>query len=351
VLSDHGFALGELPDDPSMTRDLRRVSERYHRLDGILYLYGRAVRPGTRLEGAALLDIAPTVLALAGVVPARDMPGHVLTDAVAVPDGPRMVASFEPPSGPGTAATDQGTAPAREAGVDAAVIEHLKSLGYLDSRSPTGDRNLANLAFEQGRFADAAAAYEALVRERPDDGALHASYAGALGALGRLDEAREQLAAATRLDPLSPEAHHNLAVVLERQGRREEAIREYRTALRYHPGYEPSQQALARLGVAPTDQDVPHDPDGERARQLAARASEAARRGAYDEALAMLDEAERLAPRDPLVWQYRAIVAYLKGDRTAAIAALEHGLELDPSNELFQTNLRRLQAGDPAAGH
>src|SRR5262249_11037621 len=61
VLSDHGFALGELPDDPSMTRDLRRVSERYHRLDGILYLYGRAVRPGTHIEGAALLDIAPTL--------------------------------------------------------------------------------------------------------------------------------------------------------------------------------------------------------------------------------------------------------------------------------------------------
>ena len=65
----------------------------------------------------------------------------------------------------------------------------------------------------------------------------------------------------------------------------------------------------------------------------------------------MLDEAERLAPRDPLVWQYRANVAYLKGDRAAAIAALEHGLELDPGNALFQTNLRRLQAGDAAAGH
>src|SRR5262249_42420915 len=98
VLSDHGFALGELPDDPSMTRDLARVSERSHRPDGILYLSGRAVRPGTRLEGAALLDIAPTVLALAGVTPARDMAGHVLTAAITVPDGPRTVASFEAPS-------------------------------------------------------------------------------------------------------------------------------------------------------------------------------------------------------------------------------------------------------------
>jgi len=44
VLSDHGFALGELPDDPSATRDMRRVSERHHRDEGILYLYGRGVR-------------------------------------------------------------------------------------------------------------------------------------------------------------------------------------------------------------------------------------------------------------------------------------------------------------------
>ena len=65
----------------------------------------------------------------------------------------------------------------------------------------------------------------------------------------------------------------------------------------------------------------------------------------------MLDQAERLAPRDPLVWQYRANVAYLKGDRAAAIAALQHGLDLDPGNALFQTNLRRLQADGAAPVH
>src|SRR5262249_59508908 len=63
------LSLGELPDDPSMTRDLRRVSERSHRIDGILYLYGRDVRRGTRIEGATILDVAPTVLALAACHP------------------------------------------------------------------------------------------------------------------------------------------------------------------------------------------------------------------------------------------------------------------------------------------
>jgi tetratricopeptide (TPR) repeat protein len=336
VLSDHGFALGELPDDPSATRDLRRVSERYHRIDGILYLYGRKVRPGTRIDGATILDVAPTVLALAGVAPARDMPGHVLTGAVEVPDGPRTVASFE--TGPTVAAPASPAAPA----VDGAVVEHLKSLGYLDSASPRGDRNLANLAFQAGRYAEAAATYEALVRDSPGDASLHASLAGALGALGRLDEAREHLQIAAELDPLAPETHHNQAVLLEREGKRDDAIAEYRAALRYHPDYEPSRTALARLGVS-VGASRPRDPQQERARQLAAQAEQAARRGAYDEALAALAEADRLAPRDGLLAQYRANVAYLKGDRAAAIAALERGLEIEPDNQLFRQNLRRLQ--------
>jgi len=335
VLSDHGFALGELPDDPSTTRDLRRVSERFHRIDGILYLYGRAVRPGTRIEGATLVDIAPTVLALAGVTPARDLPGHVLTAAVDVPDGPRTVATFETGTAVATAVPD---APA----VDAAVVEHLKSLGYLDSQSPRGDRTLANLAFEGGRYAEAAATYEALIRDDPKDASLHASLAAALGALGRLDEAREQLRVAADLDPLSPEVRHNLGVVLERQGKRDEAIAAYRAALRYRSDYEPSRTALKRLGV-PVRAGGPLGPDEQRARALAEQAEGAARRGAYDEALALLDQADALAPRDALLAQYRSNVAYLKGDRAAAIAALERGLELEPDNELFRQNLARLQ--------
>ena len=73
VLSDHGFELGALQEDPSKTRDLRRVSERFHREEGILYLYGKNVRRHARIDRPTIVDIAPTVLALAGVAPAK---GH-----------------------------------------------------------------------------------------------------------------------------------------------------------------------------------------------------------------------------------------------------------------------------------
>src|SRR5207244_9603078 len=95
VLSDHGFELGALPEDPSKTRDMRRVSERYHRLEGILYLYGNHVKAHRRIDEPALLDVAPTLLTLSGLSPARDMPGRVLEDALTVSAPSRAVASYE----------------------------------------------------------------------------------------------------------------------------------------------------------------------------------------------------------------------------------------------------------------
>ncbi len=57
-------------------------------------------------------------------------------------------------------------------------------------------------------------------------------------------------------------------------------------------------------------------------------------------------EAERAAPEFVLTYQYRSNVAYLMGDREAAVAALEKALEIEPDNALFRANLERLMAGD-----
>src|SRR5262249_19032688 len=157
------------------------------------------------------------------------MPGRVWTEALDVAAAPLSVASYETERRAGEGATD--------AAVDPAILERLRSLGYLGARSPQGDRNLAAMHFEAGRYAEAAAAYEDLVRQHPEDSGLQTSLAAALGALGRLDEALEHLEVALRLDPINPEAHHNRAVIFERQGKREAAREEYRTALRYNPQY------------------------------------------------------------------------------------------------------------------
>jgi Flp pilus assembly protein TadD/predicted AlkP superfamily pyrophosphatase or phosphodiesterase len=351
VLSDHGFALGELPDDPSVTRDLRRVSEKFHRLEGILYLYGPRVRAHARIDRPSILDIAPTVLTLLGLPPARDMPGRVLAEALTLPPGGARVASYETSAGRvGPAAGEPaGGGTTAEDAVRRAQLEHLESLGYLGgsgrtpdrprtTAAPEAERNRAALHFEAGRWREAAQIYRRLLEASPDDAALHTSLAGALGALGRFDQAFEELSRAIELDPLSVEAYHNRAVIWERRGEPAEAIEDYRRAVRYRPSYEPSRQALERL-TGQADVRAPTSEAEERASALVGRAQQAARSARYDEALRLLAEAETAAPEYVLIYQYRANVAYLTGDRETAVAALEKALELEPDNALFQANL------------
>jgi tetratricopeptide (TPR) repeat protein len=332
VVSDHGFNLGATQDDPSKTRDMRRVSERFHNLEGIIYLYGSHVRRG-RLEEPKILDVTPTVLALAGVPPARDMPGPA-------------VATYE-------TGAPAGARPTRDAAADPEIVERLKSLGYLGSgtpappagasrHSPQGERNLAAMHFEAGRYAEAAAVYARLVEQDPKDASLHTSLAGVLGALGRYDEAARHLDIAIRLEPLNVEAYHNRAVIDERQGKREAAIGHYRRAVLYNPQYEPSKQALIRL-TGSADVRAPRTEAEKRAAQLAETAGQAARRGDYAGALKSLAEAEKAAPRYVLTYQYRSNVAYLMGDVPGAIRALEKALEIEPDNALFKNNLTRLR--------
>lgn len=261
-------------------------------------------------------------------------------------DEPSRLATYESSGARAEVAATSTAAATPPAGTaspaDQALLEHLKSLGYLSGTSSKGDRNLAAIAFENRDFRKSAQMYQALVQQEPDDAALRASFAGALGALGRYDEAIVQLDRSLALDPLNPEGHHNRGAALERLGRRDEAIASYREAVRYRGDYAPSLQALARLG-APTTERRPASPREREASGIAEEASNLARRGDYVQALDRLAAAERLAPGLALVCQYEANVAYLAGDRPRAIRALERCLALEPDNALFRTNLERLR--------
>lgn len=342
VVSDHGFELGVLHDDPTRAVDLRRVSERFHRDHGILYLWGRGIRPGARLQDAHLLDITPTALSLMGLPVGEDMPGRVLDEAFVRPAEPRTIASWE---ATGVDVRISGTA-GRDAETDEAVLEHLRGLGYLTGStaesSGAGERNLAAILFQEGRYREAAQAYKKLVDAEPEDAGLRTSFAGVLGALERYDDALAELEKALELDPLNVEAYHNRAVIQERQGQVQAAVADYARAVRYRPDYQPSRQALVRL-VGTADVNGPTTDAERRAADLAEQASGLARRADYPAAMALLDQAAEIAPNFPLVWQYRSNVAYLVGDRQAAIEALEKGLELEPDNALFRQNLERLK--------
>jgi tetratricopeptide (TPR) repeat protein len=71
----------------------------------------------------------------------------------------------------------------------------------------------------------------------PDWIDAHINLGVALYQLGRIDEARDQFAAAVQLDPLSGISRYNLGCVLEEQGHIEEAIEHLRRAARAMPGH------------------------------------------------------------------------------------------------------------------
>ena len=288
-----------------------------------------------------LLDVTPTLLALAGMSPARDMPGRVLVEALELPDSlsddNRSVASYE---------TDEASAASSgslaDTAVDPQILEHLQALGYLDASSPSGEGTNAALHFEAGDYSEAAKAYEALLQERPDEAALRASYAGALGALGRYEESLAQLERAIALEPTHAEAYHNRGAVYEAQGKAAEAAREYEIALRFRPDYDPARRALMRIHGGASS--LPSLSRNEvLAVALVERAREATLRGDYLGALTELDAAERIAPDLARVPHYRSNVAWLMGDRELAIAALKRALELAPDDPLYRTNLERLE--------
>lgn len=79
IVSDHGFEAGRQPFRGQ--RNLSGTHAGEAAIDGILVAAGGPVRAGIRLDGASILDVAPTVLHLLGLPVAEDIEGRVLAEA------------------------------------------------------------------------------------------------------------------------------------------------------------------------------------------------------------------------------------------------------------------------------
>jgi predicted AlkP superfamily phosphohydrolase/phosphomutase len=97
-----------------------------HDVDGIVVAAGEGIRPGHRLEGAAIIDLAPTVLHLMGLPVPEDMDGKVLAEALE----PAFLAAHpirSEPASPWTLEEPAGLTRDEEG----AIIETLRGLGYV----------------------------------------------------------------------------------------------------------------------------------------------------------------------------------------------------------------------------
>jgi predicted AlkP superfamily phosphohydrolase/phosphomutase len=94
-----------------------------HRPEGILIAYGPHIRSGARVQGAKLVDLAPTIFHLLGFAPPAEMDGRVLSEMlIDVGAAPIQMAATT------SAAPEQFDYTPEEA---AQISEHLRALGYL----------------------------------------------------------------------------------------------------------------------------------------------------------------------------------------------------------------------------
>jgi len=105
----------------------------HHREDGIFVAHGPAIRSGGSIEGARIIDLAPTILHLLDVPAPADMDGRVLHHALTqshLAEHPLETARATEADGAvlATAVYDSGYSSADEE----KIAERLKSLGYID---------------------------------------------------------------------------------------------------------------------------------------------------------------------------------------------------------------------------
>ncbi len=100
----------------------------HHMMDGIVILRGEGVRPGAHIEGARIMDIAPTALYMMGLPAPAGIDGLVLESAFDHVDK-------QPVEGGEQAWQDRSPLPVEEAAYseedEAEVMERLRDLGYV----------------------------------------------------------------------------------------------------------------------------------------------------------------------------------------------------------------------------
>ncbi len=306
VLSDHGFRSGgDRPREDAP--DIEGKPAKWHRLYGIALVSGPGIATG-RLDNVTLLDIAPTVLRLAGLPQAADMTGRPMVAPRGSADPPRAVASYEA-EGDGLAVASASAAAPPDA-AEAEMLENLRSLGYIggadSSRSAT-----------KTPPPEAAAGTPATLTAHTNVGAIHLQN-------GETAEAAREFTAALHLAPDYFPALMGLAEVRIQEGRLDEALALSRRAMESSPDPEPGVYLrYATLSI---------------------------RTGAASEAA---DRLGRLRPSRPAIAEIPvalAVLAQESGRSAESESFLHAALDLDPAgteamSRLFQMKSRE---GDEA---
>jgi Flp pilus assembly protein TadD len=244
VASDHGFKSGA--SRPKLRPEIwAGHAASWHRMDGIICLYGNGIRKGVRIQDASILDIAPSVLALQGLPHPQDMPGKILEDALEQP----LLASLNRarvPTLQRKREIDELAASTGDAATDEA-LKKLEALGYITPDNPDAHNNLGQRYQEQGKYREAGEEFEKALAMNPNFPGAWNNLGVCYGRLRRYDDAESALKKAIGLNPEDVYAMNNLAVMFIQLNRLEDARVYGERSITIEPNYANGHLTLGAI--------------------------------------------------------------------------------------------------------
>jgi predicted AlkP superfamily phosphohydrolase/phosphomutase/Flp pilus assembly protein TadD len=321
LISDHGFMVGE--ERPVVIEEGREFVEapRWHHPEGAILALGPGVTPGARLD-ATIRDIAPTVLALAGIPASEEMEGRVLTEVVAEAEVPDRVPTHEDPD---WVVERQATLAA--SAFDTEIMSRLTALGYIQADgtdAATSARSQVNLgSYFRGRdqTEEAKTAYVDALRIDAENAQANSNLGRLLAQEGLCEEAIPHLEVAWADDPNHLRVAYWLMRCYADADRLDDGIRVGEAITSRFPG---ELSVTVNLGIL---------------YRLAGRTDDAAR---------VFTEILSSHPDHVLSWNQLGDVRVLQGSMDDAILCYRKVLEIEPANPHARERLTTLgQPVDP----
>ncbi|MGB3541361.1 alkaline phosphatase family protein [Rubrivirga sp.] len=196
LLSDHGFYSDHLRPR-EVPRHVPAGAATEHRPFGVLAMAGPGIRRDQRVNGAGLLNIAPTVLTLLGLPVGADMPGAPLVQAFETPPPFETIPSWDDREGADGSHPEGARA---DPWSDLEAVHQLVGLGYIDLETSDADAaaaaardasfNLARVYDSTGRVEQSIPHYESVLEaESPHRDYYALALARAYLAVGRIEDA------------------------------------------------------------------------------------------------------------------------------------------------------------------
>jgi Tfp pilus assembly protein PilF len=290
-----------------------------------------------RRQHLGVIDVAPTVLALAGLPPAVEMPGSVPSWLMS-PDGSRVTptegrvnyASLLPRKAPPKIDLPQEAKDEE--------LAKLRALGYVASDGPARVTDRPSTPVPNRPVVDRAEA-----RRLTNRGTSQV-------ATGERAQAETTFRQAIAADPNYAAPYYNLSLMYRKDGRLDAADEEFWKAIEL--GVADREMAVVRLAL-----DYRERGESDRAVQVFNEGLKRLPRsaiiwlntgvflgelGRFAESRRCLERAVKLEPDNPRAFANLAAACLELGDRAGARRALAEAVRLDPDNEQLRAELKRL---------